>query len=133
MSVAELLAHEPDPDEAQIRDVLSGHLCRCTGYQNIVDAVRLAARLMRGERMSGVGPVGPVAATGMGAGTPRIEDAALLRGEARFLDDIPVAMPLHACFVRSPMRTPASCRSTCPPRGPCQAWRPPRRRISMAS
>ena len=52
--------------------------------------------------MSGVGPVGPVAATGMGAGTPRIEDAALLRGEARFLDDIPVATPLHACFVRSP-------------------------------
>ena len=48
MSVAELLAHEPDPDEAQIRDVLSGHLCRCTGYQNIVDAVLLAARLMRG-------------------------------------------------------------------------------------
>ncbi|AUT50192.1 xanthine dehydrogenase family protein molybdopterin-binding subunit [Achromobacter sp. AONIH1] len=38
----------------------------------------------------------------MGEGTPRIEDAALLRGEARFLDDIPVATPLHACFVRSP-------------------------------
>ena len=37
-----------------------------------------------------------------GEGTPRIEDAALLRGEARFLDDIPVATPLHACFVRSP-------------------------------
>ena len=48
MSVVELLAHEPDPDEARIRDVLSGHLCRCTGYQNIVDAVLLAARLMRG-------------------------------------------------------------------------------------
>lgn len=37
-----------------------------------------------------------------GGGHARIEDAALLRGEARFLDDIPVAMPLHACFVRSP-------------------------------
>ncbi|WZB71303.1 hypothetical protein WJ968_04635 [Achromobacter xylosoxidans] len=73
--------------------------------------------------MSSDAPVESAAATGMGAGTPRIEDAALLRGEARFLDDIPVAMPLHACFVRSPMRTPASCRSTCPPRGPCRAWR----------
>ena len=62
--------------------------------------------------MSSDAPVESAAATGMGAGTPRIEDAALLRGEARFLDDIPVAMPLHACFVRSPMRTPASCRST---------------------
>lgn len=52
--------------------------------------------------MSGHGPVEPGAAGGMGEGTPRIEDAALLRGEARFLDDIPVATPLHACFVRSP-------------------------------
>lgn len=52
--------------------------------------------------MSSDAPVESAAATGMGAGTPRIEDAALLRGEARFLDDIPVAMPLHACFVRSP-------------------------------
>ena len=86
MSVAELLAHEPDPDEAQIRDVLSGHLCRCTGYQNIVDAVRLAARLMRGERMSGVGPVGPWRPPEWGGHAPD-RDAALLRGEARFLDD----------------------------------------------
>ena len=37
-----------------------------------------------------------------GGGHAPDRDAALLRGEARFLDDIPVAMPLHACFVRSP-------------------------------
>ena len=102
MSVAELLAHEPDPDEARIRDVLSGHLCRCTGYQNIVDAVLLAARRMRGVAHERPRSGRTRRGRRDGEGTPRIEDAALLRGEARFLDDIPVATPLHACFVRSP-------------------------------
>ena len=39
-----LLDRVPDPSEAQVRDALHGNLCRCTGYQNIVDAVLLAAR-----------------------------------------------------------------------------------------
>ncbi|ARP96119.1 (2Fe-2S)-binding protein [Bordetella genomosp. 13] len=47
MSLTELLASNPDPDEAAVRDVLSGHLCRCTGYQNIVAAALRAARVMR--------------------------------------------------------------------------------------
>ena len=41
------LAEQPDPDEAQIREAISGNLCRCTGYQNIVAAVKLAAERMR--------------------------------------------------------------------------------------
>jgi carbon-monoxide dehydrogenase small subunit len=47
MTVRELLEEIPDPSEPEIRDRLSGNLCRCTGYQNIVDAVRHAAELMR--------------------------------------------------------------------------------------
>jgi aerobic-type carbon monoxide dehydrogenase small subunit (CoxS/CutS family) len=47
MSLAELLREQPDPDEAAVRDVLSGHLCRCTGYQNIVAAALDAARRLR--------------------------------------------------------------------------------------
>ena len=47
MSVHELLADVPDPDEAEIRSRLSGNICRCTGYQNIVEAVRYAAELQR--------------------------------------------------------------------------------------
>ncbi|WP_052402524.1 (2Fe-2S)-binding protein [Muricoccus aerilatus] len=39
----DLLAHNPQPDEAAIRDAIGGNLCRCTGYQQIVDAVKLAA------------------------------------------------------------------------------------------
>jgi len=38
-----LLDHNPDPDEAEIRECISGQICRCTGYENIVRAVRWAA------------------------------------------------------------------------------------------
>jgi carbon-monoxide dehydrogenase small subunit len=38
-----LLRDNPRPSDAEIRAALSGNLCRCTGYQNIVKAVRLAA------------------------------------------------------------------------------------------
>ena len=44
-----LLAENPNPSEEEIRWALSGNLCRCTGYQNIVKAVRRAAAAMRGE------------------------------------------------------------------------------------
>ena len=43
MSAVDLLRDNPDPTDEQIRDGLSGNLCRCTGYQNIVRAVRAAA------------------------------------------------------------------------------------------
>jgi len=39
-----LVEHTPHPDEAQIREAIDGNLCRCTGYQQIVDAVKLATR-----------------------------------------------------------------------------------------
>jgi carbon-monoxide dehydrogenase small subunit len=41
------LEQHSDPSEEEIREALSGNLCRCTGYQHIVDAVRLAAEKMR--------------------------------------------------------------------------------------
>jgi len=42
-AAADLLDRDPSPDERAIAEALSGHLCRCTGYRKIVDAVRLAA------------------------------------------------------------------------------------------
>ena len=42
MTLVPFLRDHPDPDERQIREAISGNLCRCTGYQNIVAAVRLA-------------------------------------------------------------------------------------------
>jgi carbon-monoxide dehydrogenase small subunit len=47
MTVEELLRDDPDPSEETIRSRLSGNICRCTGYQNIVEAVRYAAELYR--------------------------------------------------------------------------------------
>ena len=43
MQTASLLKENPDPSDQEIRDGLEGNLCRCTGYQNIVKAVRQAA------------------------------------------------------------------------------------------
>jgi carbon-monoxide dehydrogenase small subunit len=43
MTLVPFLEENPDPTEAEIREAISGNLCRCTGYQHIVDAVRLAA------------------------------------------------------------------------------------------
>jgi carbon-monoxide dehydrogenase small subunit len=44
VAAADLLEHNPDPSDDEIREALSGNLCRCTGYAKIFDAVRLAAR-----------------------------------------------------------------------------------------
>jgi len=46
LSAVELLRDTPHPDDATIRRGLAGNLCRCTGYQNIVRAVRRAAELL---------------------------------------------------------------------------------------
>jgi carbon-monoxide dehydrogenase small subunit len=47
MAAVELLRGNPAPDRRQIRDAIGGNLCRCTGYQNIVDAIEYAADLMQ--------------------------------------------------------------------------------------
>ena len=44
-----LLARDTDPADAAIREALAGNLCRCTGYQTIVESVRAAAAGLRGE------------------------------------------------------------------------------------
>ncbi|MEX1248752.1 MAG: (2Fe-2S)-binding protein [Anaerolineales bacterium] len=47
MTLLPYLMENPEPSEAQIRDAISGNLCRCTGYQHIVDAAKLAAKKMQ--------------------------------------------------------------------------------------
>jgi carbon-monoxide dehydrogenase small subunit len=48
MTTKALLAENPDPSEAEIREYLKGNMCRCTGYVNIVKAVQSAAEKIRG-------------------------------------------------------------------------------------
>jgi len=52
MTLIPFLAQNPHPSEAEIREALSGNLCRCTGYVNIVKAVKLAA-----ENLTGAGEI----------------------------------------------------------------------------
>ena len=58
MTLKAFLTEEPDPTEQQVRDAISGNLCRCTGYQNIVDAALQAARALRGSAADGGRPAG---------------------------------------------------------------------------
>ena len=48
MTMTAFLDENQSPSEEEVREALSGNLCRCTGYQNIVDAVMTAAKRMRG-------------------------------------------------------------------------------------
>jgi aerobic-type carbon monoxide dehydrogenase small subunit (CoxS/CutS family) len=47
MTMTAFLRENPEPSETELREALSGNLCRCTGYQNIVDAMLKAAHLLR--------------------------------------------------------------------------------------
>ena len=49
MTAADLLQHNSNPSEDEIRTALEGNLCRCTGYHNIVKAVEFAATKMKKE------------------------------------------------------------------------------------
>jgi carbon-monoxide dehydrogenase large subunit len=102
------LADHPDATETELRHALSGNLCRCTGYQNILGAALRAAcgekascgEVSAGETAGGAGT--DTDAPTFGGAIPRREDRRLLSGTGRFVDDIPVPGALHAHFVRSP-------------------------------
>jgi aerobic carbon-monoxide dehydrogenase large subunit len=96
MSLTELFAMDPHPGESAVRDTLSGHLCRCTGYQNIVEA---CLALARGATTPGNDQD---ATSTVGKSVHRVEDPALLTGQATFVDDVPLPGILSAAFVRSP-------------------------------
>ena len=53
MTAVDLLTQNPNPSDAEIRAAIDGNLCRCTGYQNIVDAIRAAAATLRASKRRG--------------------------------------------------------------------------------
>ena len=57
MTAADYLEDKPDPDREEIREALEGNICRCTGYQNIVNAVESAAEKMHAEDAAADGGV----------------------------------------------------------------------------
>ncbi|MEZ4887023.1 MAG: (2Fe-2S)-binding protein [Chitinophagales bacterium] len=56
MRSVELLQHNPNPTEEEIRWGISGNLCRCTGYNNIVKSIQYASAKMRGEELPSTEP-----------------------------------------------------------------------------
>jgi carbon-monoxide dehydrogenase small subunit len=71
ISAVDLLMENPDPTEQEVREGLEGNLCRCTGYHNIVKAVRAAAAELRGAPAAAAGAVAP---EGPDPGRDRPED-----------------------------------------------------------
>ena len=92
LKATEYLDQNADPDPARIRQLLRGNLCRCTGYQNIVDAISLAAQGEDSDKPD---------SENLFTDSGRVEDSRLLRGEGTFTDDIELPGQLYAGFLRS--------------------------------
>ena len=95
MTLTAELPHTPAPTEQQVRDMLAGNLCRCTGYQGMVDAVL-------GRPTTSAEPSSTVSGGYIGKPIPRREDARLLVGKGTFVDDLEMPGVVHAAMVRSP-------------------------------
>ncbi len=85
-----LLDENPAPTRAQIARAIDGHLCRCTGYVKIVDAIELMARVRRGE----IFPTVP-ASGGVGASNERYQAQPLALGNRLYVDDMVRPGMLH--------------------------------------
>ena len=101
LSARALLDRDQDPTDEAIRQALGGNLCRCTGYTQIFEAVKLAAAIVRGEA--------PVYAPGSSAGFTvlggrhrKADGHRKATGAAIYTDDIDLPRMLHGKLLRSP-------------------------------
>ncbi len=92
-----LLSTNPAPSRAEIARAIDGHLCRCTGYVKILDAIELMARARRGEPTPQ-----PVSDGGVGARLVKFQAPQLVAGERLYVDDMTRPGLLHAALVLSP-------------------------------
>jgi len=92
-----LLDHHPEPTRADIAKAIDVHLCRCTGYKKIVDAVELMARGRRGEQIPAPDEDG-----GVGARVARYEAVRTALGERPYVDDLERPGLLHGALTLSP-------------------------------
>ena len=95
-----LLDRNPDPSEEEIRKAIRGNLCRCTGYRKIIDGIRLAASVLRGETA-----IDPEAEKGddygVGRRAFRVDVRQKVLGTGKYPDDIDMEGMLHLSAVRS--------------------------------
>ena len=95
-----LIDQNPDPSEEEIRSALKGNICRCTGYRKIIDGIRLAASILRGEKK-----IDPEAekgdAYGVGQRAFRVDVREKVLGTGRYPDDVEMEGMAHLSAVRS--------------------------------
>ncbi len=92
-----LLDQNPTPTRAQIETNLAGHLCRCTGYTKIVDAIETMAAARRGECVPELESNGRI-----GASLARFSGCELTLGDRPYVDDLDRPGMLHGAVVLSP-------------------------------
>ncbi len=102
MSAKALLDRSLLPNEADIRSAFARNVCRCTGYRKIIDAVRLAAKLL-GEGMEWIPRDGilPDRSAKLGESIPRTDGISKAAGETIFADDMVLEGMLHTKVLRS--------------------------------
>ena len=98
---ARFLESNPNPSEDEIRRGISGNLCRCTGYVNIVKAVQHAAAKLAGRRVMALTHDRPKSAA-WATRIKRKEDPRFLRGKGNYVDDVKLPGMLYMDIVRSP-------------------------------
>lgn len=98
LSMVDFLKRVPDPTEPEIRSWLDGNISRITGYQNIVEAIILASRILRGEKVEFPEDTSEHIS---GASIKTREAPSLLKGEAKFIGDIELPNMLHLAILRS--------------------------------
>ena len=97
MRAHQLIEKTPDPQPADIVKALDGHLCRCTGYKKIQDAIELMAKARRGEWTPPVAVAGAV-----GDSLGRYQGAETAIGARPYVDDIHLEGMLYGALVLSP-------------------------------
>ncbi|MCF8460947.1 MAG: molybdopterin-dependent oxidoreductase [Flavobacteriales bacterium] len=101
MTSLEFLEGNPNPSTEEIKEAISGNLCRCTGYKKIIEAVEAYAAPSNspegGEYSSPLGRSGGA----VGIGRPYIEARKKVQGRADYADDIQTKNALHCKFLRS--------------------------------
>ena len=95
-----LIDQHPDPTEEEIKAAIRGNLCRCTGYRKIIEAIRLAASVLRGETK--IDPEIEKGDTfGIGQRAFRVDVRDKVLGTGKYPDDVDMEGMIHLSAVRS--------------------------------